>query len=207
MAAIELKAVPRAGKSKTPQGYIPAVAYNKDQNVSFAVEERSFDRVFREQSTHGLVEIALESGETLPALVRSVQMDPRKRTVVHADFFLVTYGQEIEVPVPVHPKGKARGVTEGGILDVVMHNLQIVAPGPRRIPEEIVVDVSGLAIGESIKAGDVELPAGCKLAVDADLPIISVLPPQKLVETEPTEAETQAQSDVPSANQANNDNE
>ncbi|AFZ68360.1 50S ribosomal protein L25 [Deinococcus peraridilitoris] len=207
MSVVELKAVPRAGKSKIRDGYIPAVAYNKDRNVSFSVEERSFDRVFREQSTHGLIEIALEGGETLPALVRSVQMDPRKRTIVHADFYLVTYGQEIEVPVPVHTTGRARGVIEGGILDVVMHNLQVIAPGPRRIPSEVVVDVSHLAVGDSVKAGEISLPEGCRLAVDADLPVIAVLPPQKIVEAEPTEAEIEAQDHVPAINQEADDND
>ncbi|WP_045234698.1 50S ribosomal protein L25 [Deinococcus pimensis] len=194
---MELKAIAREPKQKLPEGYVPAVAYNKDRNLSFAVEAKAFDRAFRAQSTHGLIDIAIEGGETVPALVKSVQMDKRRRTVVHADFFLVTYGQEIEVPVPVHTSGKARGVVEGGILDIVLHNLQIVAPGPRRIPAEIVVDVTNLAIGDSIKAGDIQLPQGCKLAVDADVAVVAVVPPQKIVETtdEDVAADVPAQQD------------
>ncbi len=178
MAVTELKARSRAAGEKLPEGYLPAVAYNKDQNVSFAVEARAFDRVFREQSTHGLVEIAIQGGETLAALVKSVQMDPRKRKPVHADFYLVTYGQEIEVPVPVHTVGNAPGVTQGGLLDIVLHTLQIVAPGPRRIPEEIVVDVSRLAIGDHVTAGDITLPEGCKLVTTPEQLVVTVLPPR-----------------------------
>ncbi|MBB6097426.1 large subunit ribosomal protein L25 [Deinobacterium chartae] len=182
---MELKAYNRQGTQDLAQkGLIPAVAYNKDKNISFAVEAKAFDRVFRAQSTHGLVELQLEGGETLPALVKSVQMDKRRRVPVHADFFLVTYGQEIEAPVPVHTTGKAKGVAEnGGILDVLVHNLSIIAPGPRRIPAEIVVDVTKLDIGDVITAGDIQLPENIKLAVDPSLAVVTVLPPQKMAAT------------------------
>jgi len=179
--AMELRAIPRAPQEKLQEGFIPAVAYNKDRNISFAIEERDFDRIFRAQSTHGLIDITIDAGETIPALVKSVQMDKRNRTIIHADFYLVTYGQEIQVPVPVHTTGKPRGVTEeGGILDIVVHNLDIIAPGPRRIPDEVVVDVTRLSIGDSIKAGEIPLPEGCKLAGDPDIAVIAVLPPQKI---------------------------
>lgn len=193
---MELKAIARTAKGKLPEGYMPVVAYNKDQNISLAVEKRAFDRVFRAQSTHGLIELAVEGQEPLMALVKSVQMDKRKRAPIHADFYLATIGQEIEAPVPVHTTGKARGVTEqGGILDIVIHNLAIVAPGPRRIPAEIVVDVTHLAIGESIHARELTLPEGVRLAVDPEVTVVTVLPPQKIVEAEPGDVD---QGSVPS---------
>ncbi|PYE51133.1 50S ribosomal protein L25 [Deinococcus yavapaiensis] len=182
---MELKAIPRSHKDKLPQGYIPAVAYNKERSVPIAIEARAFDVVFRSQSTHGLVELTLEGQEPLPAIVKSVQMDKRKRTVAHADFYLATYGQEIEARVPVHTGGKPRGVTDqGGILDVLVHNLAIIAPGPRRIPDEIVVDVTSLGIGDVIRAGDLQLPEGCRIAIDADVAILAVVQPQKMVSAE-----------------------
>ncbi len=187
---MQLKAVSREGKQKVAEGYIPAVAYNKERNLSFAVEAKAFDRVFRQQSTHGLIEIELEGGETVPALVKTVQMDKRRRAPIHADFILVTYGQPIEAPVPVHPTGKAAGVVSGGMLDIVVHNLNIVAPGPRRIPEAIEVDVTALGIGEHITAGQIKLPQGCTLAVPEDTLVITVLPPRLSEE----ELEAQQQS-------------
>lgn len=185
---MELKAIPRKHKDKLPQGYIPAVAYDKDRSVSLAIEARAFDVVFRNQSTHGLVELTLEGQEPMPAIVKAVQMDKRKRSVAHADFYLATFGQEIEARVPVHTHGKARGVTDqGGILDVLVHNLAIVAPGPRRIPAEIVVDVTALGIGDVIRAGDLQLPNECRIAVDADVAVVTVVPPQKMVSAEEVE--------------------
>lgn len=175
---MELRAVPRKSQEKLAPGLIPAVAYNKEQNVSFAIERKAFDRAFRRQGTTGLFDIVIEGGETFPALVRTVQMDKRRREAIHADFYIVTYGQPVEVTVPVHTTGKSQGEIQGGLVDIVVHNLGIIAPGPRRIPQEITVDVTALNIGDHVTAGQIKLPEGVKLAVDPDLVVISVLPPR-----------------------------
>lgn len=187
---MELKATPRTSQEKLTTGMMPAVAYNKENNVSFTLERKAFDRAFRQQGTTGLFDIVIEGGETFPALVKAVQMDKRRRVPIHADFYMVTYGEPIEVSVPVHTSGKSQGEVMGGLVDVVVHNLAVVAPGPRRIPQEILVDVSRLSIGDHITAGQVRLPEGVKLAVDEDTVVISVLPPR--LSADELEAETQA---------------
>ena len=175
---MELNAKPRKSQEKLAEGMIPAVAYNKENNVSFAIDRKAFDRAFRTQSTTGLFDITVEGGQTFPALVKTVQMDKRKRTPIHVDFYMVTYGEPVEVNVPVHTTGKSQGVVMGGLLDIVVHNLSVIAPGPRRIPQELVVDVTKLAIGDHVTAGQIKLPEGVKLAGDADQVVISVLPPR-----------------------------
>lgn len=187
---MELKATPRKSQEKLAEGMIPAVAYNKEKNVSFAISRKVFDRAFRQQGTTGLFDIVLEGGETFPALVKAVQMDKRRREAIHADFYMVTYGEPIEVSVPVHTSGKSQGEVMGGLVDVVVHNLAVIAPGPRRIPQEIAVDVTRLNIGDHVTAGQIKLPEGVKLAADEDLVVISVLPPRLTAE----EAEAEAQA-------------
>lgn len=187
---MELNAQPRKSREKLAEGMIPAVAYNKENNVSFALDLKTFDRAFRQTSTTGLYDITVEGQETFPALVKAIQMDKRRRVPIHVDFYMVTYGEAIEVSVPVHAKGKSQGVVMGGLLDIVIHNLAIIAPGPRRIPQELVVDVSKLQIGDHITAGQITLPEGVKLNVEADQVVISLLPPR--MTTEEAEAETQA---------------
>ncbi|GAA5533351.1 50S ribosomal protein L25/general stress protein Ctc [Deinococcus aluminii] len=179
---MELRATPRKSQEKLAEGMIPAVAYNKEKNVNFAIERKAFDRAFRQQGTTGLFDITIEGGETFPALVKAVQMDKRRREAIHADFYLVTYGEPIEVSVPVHTSGKAQGEVQGGLVDIVVHNLNVIAPGPRRIPQEIAVDVTRLNIGDHVTAGQIKLPEGVKLAVDADLVVLSVLPPRLTAE-------------------------
>ncbi|KEF34662.1 50S ribosomal protein L25 [Deinococcus sp. RL] len=187
---MELRAIPRTSQQKLAPGMIPAVAYNKEKNVSFAIERRAFDRAFRQQGTTGLFDIVLEGGETFPALVKAVQMDKRRREAIHADFYLVTYGEPVQVSVPVHTTGRSQGEVMGGLVDIVVHSLDVIAPGPRRIPQEITVDVTALNIGDHVTAGQIRLPEGVKLAVDEDLVVISVLPPR--LTAEELEAETQA---------------
>ncbi|WP_019588139.1 50S ribosomal protein L25/general stress protein Ctc [Deinococcus apachensis] len=187
---MELRATARTSQEKLAPGMIPAVAYNKEHNVSFAIERKAFDRAFRQQGTTGLFDITIEGGETFPALVKTVQMDKRRREAIHADFYMVTYGQPIEVSVPVHTTGKSQGEIQGGLVDTVVHNLAVIAPGPRRIPQEITVDVTRLNIGDHVTAGQIKLPEGVKLAADADLVVLSVLPPR--LSAEELEAEQQA---------------
>lgn len=175
---MELNAKPRKSQEKLAEGLIPAVAYNKEKNVSFSLDKKAFDRAFRQTSTTGLFDITIEGGETFPALVKTVQMDKRKRTPIHVDFYMVTYGEPVEVNVPVHTKGKSQGEVMGGLVDIVVHNLSVIAPGPRRIPQELVVDVTKLNIGDHVTAGQVKLPDGVKLAGDAEQVVISVLPPR-----------------------------
>lgn len=187
---MELTAKPRTPKQKLDESMIAAVAYNKENNVSFALDRKAFDRAFRQQSTTGLFDITVEGGETFPALVKAVQMDKRKRAPIHVDFYMVTYGEPVEVGVPVRTTGRSQGEVQGGLVDIVVHNLQIVAPGPRRIPQELVVDVTKMNIGDHITAGDIKLPEGCTLAADPELTVVSVLPPR--LTAEELDAETQA---------------
>jgi large subunit ribosomal protein L25 len=187
---MELKATQRSKQEKLPEGFIPAVAYNKENNVSFAIDLKAFDRAFRKQGTAGLFDIAIEGGQTFPALVKAVQMDKRKRVAQHVDFFMVTYGEPIEATVPVHTKGKAQGEIMGGLVDIVLHSIQIIAPGPRRIPQEILIDVTNLKIGDHVMAGDLKLADGVKLAIDPSVMVVSVLPPR--MSADEAAAETQA---------------
>ena len=187
---MELNAKPRSSREKLAEGMIPAVAYNKENNVSFALDRKVFDRAFRTQGTAGLFDITVEGGQTFPALVKTVQMDKRRRLPIHVDFYMVTYGEPVEVSVPVHTTGRSQGEVQGGLLDTVLHNLSIIAPGPRRIPQELTVDVTALNIGDHVTAGQIKLPDGVKLAVAEDTVVISVLPPR--LTTEQLEAETQA---------------
>lgn len=172
---MELNAKPRKSQEKLAEGMIPAVAYNKEKNVSFAIDRKAFDRAFRQASTTGLFDITVEGGETFPALVKTVQMDKRRRTPIHVDFFMVKYGEALAVNVPLHTKGKSKGEAEGGLVDIVVHNIHIIAPGPRRIPQELVVDVTKLGIGDHVTAGEIPLPEGCKLDMDPELVVISIL--------------------------------
>lgn len=175
---MELSVKPRTSQEKLAEGFIPAVAYNKENNVSFSVNRKEFDRAFRQQGTAGLFDITVEGGETFPALVKAVQMDKRSRVPIHVDFYMVTYGQAIEVNVPIHTVGKSIGEQEGGLVEISLHTVAIVAPGPRRIPEFVQADISQLKIGEVLSAAELLLPDECSLAADPATPVLHIVAPR-----------------------------
>jgi large subunit ribosomal protein L25 len=176
---VELKVFDRnqTPSSLRAQGYLPAVVYGQGVNRSVYVERKAFDKLFRQVSTHGVITLAFDNGERVDTLVKAVSMDKRRRVAQHADFYAVS-DEPVEVPVPVHFTGTARGVREEqGVLDVVLHNVTIKAP-PKRIPNELVFDVTNLGLNEPLHVRDLQLPAGVTLVTDGDLTVLTVHPPR-----------------------------
>lgn len=114
----------------------------------------------------------LEGGEEL-ALPRFVQRDPVRGDLEHIDLLLVQRGEKVSVEVPVVPQGD---VESGGLLEVRHTTVHLEAEATH-IPSEVVVSVAGLAVGASILAGDITLPAGVTLLAEPDEVILHVLSP------------------------------
>jgi large subunit ribosomal protein L25 len=120
-------------------------------------------------------------------LVREVQRDPVSNAALHADFFALDMTHTIEVAVPVHVSGIPVGVSmEGGILDHVLREVHLECL-PHSIPDEIVIDVSALEIGDSIHVRDLPLPEGVELRTDGDLSVVSCVAPKAIEEEVPAE--------------------
>ncbi len=118
-------------------------------------------------------------------------MDKRRRAPLHVDFYAVTAGQPVDVAVPLNYTGTAAGVREGGQLDMKRRELHISVL-PRLIPPSIEVDISDLTIGDSLHINDLPeslLPEGAQLLDDADLTLITVVPPRVEEVEEPAELE------------------
>ena len=136
------------------------------------------------------------AGEVVQALVKAVQMDKRRRLPQHADFYAVTANQPVTVNLPVELIGVAIGTRDGGQLDVQRREVQISVL-PRLIPGTIEIDISGLAIGDSLHVRDLRafLPAEAEILDDLDLAIVAVVPPRLAVEDE-EEVEEEAEPEV-----------
>lgn len=168
-------------------GMLPVVVYDKKSNRAAFVERKAFDRVFRKVSTHGVITLKFDGGESLDILVKAVAMNKKKRIVEHADFFIVS-DEPVEVSVPVHTAGVSKAIKEGGILDIVLHTV-VVKVVPKNIPQEIVVDITDLALGHPLHASELKLPEGVKLITDPSATVMSVQPP-RVEEAAPVVAET-----------------
>lgn len=165
-------------------GRLPAVVYNKGVNEPVTVIAKEFDRVFRDQGTSSLIDLAVD-GDVHQVLVREVQMDKRLRTPLHVDFYAITAGEAVEVHVPVNYIGTFAGEQEGGQLDVQRREVYISVL-PSKIPNHIDVDISALEIGDSLHISDVRtgLPADAEILDDEGLTLVTVLAP-RLEEEEP----------------------
>jgi large subunit ribosomal protein L25 len=111
-------------------------------------------------------------------LVKELQRDPVKGTLLHADLFAVDVDKVIEVAVPVRIVGIPVGVTfGGGILDFPLREIQVLCL-PRAIPEDLPIDVAALQLGDSVHVRDIALPAGVQLMSDLNLSVVSVVAPK-----------------------------
>ena len=132
-------------------GKVPAIIYGEiDTPTSATIDAHKLNMLLREK--HAVIDLSL-SGDVHQVIVRDVQVHPVNGSVLHIDFMEVKKGQKIVMSVPVRFDGTPKGVKEGGMLDIVKHEVSISVL-PKDIPGEIVVNIEELAIGEAIRVGD-----------------------------------------------------
>lgn len=172
------KRTPGSSAALRRAGRLPAVVYNRETNELLSVDARAFDKAFRAQGTSSLITLELD-GKPTSVLVKQVQMDKRRREPMHVDFYAITEGQVVDVHVPIELVGTPAGVRDGGQLDVQRREVHISIL-PRLIPNHVELDISGLAIGDSLHVSDVlsVLPAEARILDEAGLTIVAVVPPR-----------------------------
>jgi large subunit ribosomal protein L25 len=110
------------------------------------------------------------------AIIKEIQTDPVKQTLVHVDVMGVHLKEKIEVEVPIHFVGEAVGVKEqGGILYQHLRSIEVSCL-PLDIPEHIEVDVTGLNIGDAISLESISIE-NAEIIGDLEQPLVSVMPP------------------------------
>jgi large subunit ribosomal protein L25 len=103
------------------------------------------------------------------------------RSFLHVDFYEVAMDRKIYVPVPVAVTGKCIGVENGGVLQLVRHELEVFCL-PGNIPDDITVDVSQLDIGDAIHVEDLQLPADVEIPHDVNFTVLTVSATRKETE-------------------------
>ena len=172
------------------EGGIPGVVFGKGMEpvpVSVNVKELA-SVIGGEAGQNTLITLkgdARLDGKTV--IVADLQRSALKARCLHVDLHKVDLTEKLRVHVPVAIVGTAEGVVEGGLLDVVMHSIDVECL-PTQIPDHIIVDVTPLAIGHAIHVGDLSLPAGVKVLEDPKAPIVSVLGRAKEQEAAAVEA-------------------
>jgi large subunit ribosomal protein L25 len=159
----------RAAGRLRREGLVPAVVYGHGadpQSVS-VVRRELRAALSTEAGSNALLDLQVD-GEAVLALVKEMQRDAVRNEVTHVDFIRVSRDEAVVVEVPIHFEGEASEVSSGGgTLDQQLFNLTVTAK-PGDIPSAITVDVSGMTIGDSVRVGDLTLPAGVTTDVDPE---------------------------------------
>jgi len=177
------------------QGFVPAVIYAHNETpVSLQVSARDIDTLLSHAvGEHVLVDLEIVGGANRLALIQEVQHHPVTQAVLHVDFHGVSANEEIESSVPVEAVGEPVGVKSfGGLLEQLVRSITIQCL-PQDLPDCINVDVSAMAIGDSIHIKDIQLPTGVT-AVDPETTVFLVAEPNVAAE-----AETPAAAEAPAA--------
>ena len=114
-----------------------------------------------------------ESGDAKLALIKDVQHDPLTGNILHVDFHAVQADEAISAQVPVILEGEAIGVTHGGLLDHMIHSLEVSCL-PRHLPEVLTLDISGLEVGDNAFVADVHWPDGVEPTMSTDVLVAQV---------------------------------
>ena len=170
---ISLTVEKRGTASATPavlrrEGSIPAVVYGAHQaSTPITINARAFAKVLRTAGEATIV--SLEGlGAPLPTLIHEVDTDPLTSLPRHVDFYAVTKGEKVEVALPLVFVGESPAVEAGANLVKVMYELEVEAD-PMNLPPHIEVDLTLLkVVDDRITAGDLVLPTGVALNVDAE---------------------------------------
>lgn len=166
-----------AARSLRRRGELPAVIYRAGNSEPIRIRKAEFIKILKQtKGENVLVNLQFPEGNRL-AIIKDYQLDPVTGDLLHTDFQEVLLTETVRVTVKVITKGIPKGVKEqGGILQHTLRELEIEA-FPDRIPGHIEVDVSELAVGQSIHVSDLKLEEDIKILTDPEEVVATVTAP------------------------------
>ena len=159
------------------EGMVPAVIYGGEgENLAVAVDPKALQKVLRsEAGRNAILKLDIAGHGATNAILKSWQVDPIRESFLHADFYRIAMDVAIRVTVPIHVVGEARGVkVDAGILELVVRAIEVECL-PGDIPGQIDVEVSDLAINQSLRVSDLKVPEKVKVLVSPDQVVVHVV--------------------------------
>lgn len=198
----KLKAVKRedhttsATKKLRGQGQVPAVVYGKDKETkSIAVNSIELVKTVRDEGRNAIISLDVENDKPVDVMLHDYQMDMLKDELIHADFYIVDMSEEMDVDVTIRLEGEAAGTKEGGVLQQPLFEL-VVRAKPNNIPDEIVVDVADLDIGDSITIADLPKSDKYEILEEEDTAVATVTAPTEEEDLEPSDEDESAEPEL-----------
>jgi len=184
-------------------GKIPGVLYGPgEEPIPLSIETKELERLIRLGKSHGIISLVLngEEGTDRKAIIREIQYHPVNGGFLHVDVQHISLKHKVVVEVPVVLTGDSVGVREGGVLEQILHSVEVECL-PVDIPEKIEVDISHLHVGDSLHVRDL-MAIEDRVVTEPDRSVVTIIPPtvvkkrevEEVAEPEEAEEETEAES-------------
>ena len=187
MEIVQIKASVRhetgkaAARRLRVQKLIPAVLYGKaaGEPVNLSLDPKALRQIVAKSAHRLNTVMKLDLGDDTERLVliKDYQLDPVSRDLVHVDLMQVKADEPVSVKVPISYEGTSPAIKEGGNFQALRREL-VVQVLPTAIPENIVIDISKLMMGENIHLNDVVLPAGVTVKSSVNFTICAMEAPE-----------------------------
>jgi len=159
---------------------IPAVLYGQGtETVLLSVGMKDLELALKGSSANQLLlNLVIQNGKThtKTAMIKELQLHPVSRNFLHVDFYEIVMDRKIKVNIPVVIKGKSEGVEQGGMLQIIRRELEVLCL-PLEIPEKIEIDITDLGIGDSVHVNDISLEGKTEIQADVNFTVLTILSP------------------------------
>jgi large subunit ribosomal protein L25 len=165
-----------AAREARRAGLVPGVLYGGDKDpVAIAVKMNEFKKALYTGKLLGHLVTLKYGAETQPVIAKAVDLHPVNETPWHFDLYRVDAHQQIKIEVPLHFQNHdaSPGLKRGGTLNIALHTVTVSCAADH-IPEELVFDLTGKEIGDSIRISDLKLPANVESALPTDTTLASI---------------------------------
>lgn len=180
-------------KNYRKEGLIPAIIYGEgNKGLKIFLNRITFLKQYKK--TFGEVaffDIKVD-GKDFNTIIKEKQIHPVTHEFVHIDFLLLHKGKPITLGIPIKYIGEVPGVQEGGLLEIIHREIEISCL-PKDVPDDIIVDVSSLNIGDSIHFGDISIPENIEANISDITTLVAVRAPRKEEEIEVEEEEIEGE--------------
>lgn len=175
------------------EGLVPAVVYGKGmESLNLRIDPKALQQAIATEAGWNTLITLKGDGpfDGKVVILKDMQFDPIKREMQHVDFLAINLKEKIAVLVPVHVSGRSKGEREGGTLQMVRHELEVLCL-PTNIPTMIEVDVTEMIIGDVVHIEDIALPEGVEAPHDVNFTVLTVMgrKPEEVEEAEEGEEE------------------
>lgn len=174
-----------AARAVRREGCIPAVLYGdgkKPEHLKIDIRP-----IVKGMDAAGFTSKVLDlevDGKIQKAVVRDIQLDPVTDRPIHVDFMRVSGKSLIHIHVPLEfvNEEKCPGIKRGGVLNIVLHEIEVVCPA-NTLPDRLTVDLEGLNIGDSLHVDVLNLPKDARVAhLDRDNTLATIVAPTVMKE-------------------------